>query len=191
MFQLLTQEDYSSTPWKNGKGITQDVLLLPAGASHDNFDIRVSIAPIVGEAPFSAFPGIERIITCLSDNPVILVFADRNEVRLDRLMPFQFDSNLSPSTRLPEGEGRVLNVMTRRGRWNASVKIINGGVDEVLEVPSGGLSVVHAARGDCRVAGLDVGAGQSLVVRDVTEMPALVDEGCSILVATIQPAHSR
>jgi environmental stress-induced protein Ves len=189
MLQLLTQENYSSTPWKNGKGITQDVLLLPAGASHEDFDIRISISPIVGEAPFSAFPGIERTITCLSDNPVVLVFAGNSEVRLDPLMPFRFDSDLSPSTRLPAGEGRVLNVMARRGRWNAAVKILHGAVDKVVDVPAGGLAVVHAARGDCEVAGLHVGLGQSLIARDVAEIQVSAGEGCSVLVATIEQAH--
>jgi environmental stress-induced protein Ves len=189
MFELLTQESYPSVAWKNGKGVTHDILLLPAGASHENFDVRVSLAPIVGAAPFSAFPGIERVITCLGDNPVILVFADGREVRLDTLVPYRFDSGLSPSTRLPAGESRVLNVMTRRGRCNATVEIVHGAAKNTLKVPSGGMAIVHAAQGDCEVAGRRVSFGETMLVRDLADVAATVGSGNAALIATIERAQ--
>ncbi|MFU0504776.1 HutD/Ves family protein [Pseudaminobacter sp. NGMCC 1.201702] len=189
MFELLTQESYRSVPWKNGQGTTRDVLLLPAGASHENFDIRVSLAPIVGDTPFSAFPGIERVITCLSDNLVVLVFADGREVQLDTLAPYRFDSSLSPSTRLPAGESQVLNVMTRRGRCNATVEITHGAAKNTLKVPSGGMVIVHAAQGDCEVAGRRVSFGETMLVRDLAEVAVTVGSGSAALVATIERAQ--
>lgn len=188
MLELLKPEDYRSTPWKNGLGTTQDVLLLPAGASHADFDIRVSLAPIVGDAPFSAFPGVERIITCLSDNPVVLIFADGREVRLDSWRPCRFDSSLSPSTRLPAGEARVLNVMTRRGRWSAAVEILRDVRGQKLAARTGGLIVVHAITGECEIAGQRINAGETLIARDAAEMLLTVAGESAALVATIEPS---
>ncbi len=84
--RVLTVSDYTVTPWKNGGGITQDVLLLPQGASQDDFDIRVSLAPIVTEGPFSSFPGIDRHITLLTRERLELVFPAQTR-SLARLQP--------------------------------------------------------------------------------------------------------
>jgi environmental stress-induced protein Ves len=125
MLRVLQPSDYATVPWKNGGGVTSDILVLPAGASNDDVALRVSLAPITAAGPFSSFPGVERHITRLSYARVELVFADGDGLcectTLARLQPFRFDSVLAPTTRLPDGPAAVLNVMIRRGLWTASV----------------------------------------------------------------------
>jgi environmental stress-induced protein Ves len=58
-------QDLHATPWKNGGGLTREVLWQPTGASLDDFDWRVSVAQIDSDGPFSAFPGIDRVITLI------------------------------------------------------------------------------------------------------------------------------
>ena len=53
--QYLQLKDYQTKQWKNGKGITHDILLMPEGAGHDSFDVRFALSPIVEEAQFSSF----------------------------------------------------------------------------------------------------------------------------------------
>lgn len=133
-------------PWKNGRGITEDVLLLPPGSGHDDFEIRVSLAPIVEEGPFSSFPGIDRRITRLSRERLSLVFDDR-EVALERLVPLHFDSVLAPRSRLPDGPAKVINVMTRRGRFDQAVET-HSDWRGILDVETGQIVVVHAVDGN-------------------------------------------
>jgi environmental stress-induced protein Ves len=142
MLRVLQPSDYAVVPWKNGGGVTSDILVLPAGAWNDDFSLRVSLAPITVPGPFSSFPGIERHITLLSHACVELVFADAGATTLTRLKPFRFDSVLAPATRLPDGPANVLNVMTRRGVWTATVCAQDG-----AGAAEGDCVVLYAVRG--------------------------------------------
>jgi environmental stress-induced protein Ves len=59
---ILPALDRVAVPWKNGNGTTTQVAISPATATIDNFDWRVSIATISGDAPFSRFDGVSRWI---------------------------------------------------------------------------------------------------------------------------------
>ena len=63
MLRFIAKEDYKSVLWENGRGVTSDIFLFPEGATRQSFDIRVSVAPITADAPFSLFTGIDRQIT--------------------------------------------------------------------------------------------------------------------------------
>ncbi|UVK41840.1 HutD family protein [Mesorhizobium sp. AR07] len=187
MLQLLSQDAYHRTAWKNGRGVTEDVLLLPEEATHADFDIRISRAPIVDDAQFSSFPGIDRTIIRLSENPLVLSFADGSEVVLDHLAPYRFDSALSPKTRLSSGSALVMNVMTRRVRWSSTVRTLRCSVNETLCVPRGGLVAVHVVGAPCWVAALRVGPGQTLVARDAAQLEVAVPDGGDCLIAVFAP----
>jgi environmental stress-induced protein Ves len=51
--------------WKNGAGTTREIAVEPAGAGTDDFDWRLSLAEVDRDAPFSAFPGVDRCIVLL------------------------------------------------------------------------------------------------------------------------------
>lgn len=191
MTMLLTSEDYRKTPWKNGGGVTDDVLLLPLGASHEDFDIRISRAPIVDDSRFSVFPGIDRTITRLGENPLTLCFADGQEMELPYLSPLSFDSALAPTSRLSAGASQVMNVMTRRGRWQADVAVLRGAAKEKRGVPPDGMVVAHMAKGGCRVSGIQVAEGQTLIVDDMPDVLIAMDAGSACLVAVISPESPR
>ncbi|MBS9478709.1 HutD/Ves family protein [Ancylobacter radicis] len=192
--KVLKISDYTTTPWKNGGGITQDVLLLPDGASQENFDIRISLAPIVSEGPFSSFPGVDRHITLLTPERLELVFAHETRA-LKRLEPLYFDSVQQPSSRLPDGAVRVLNVMTRRGRWNAQVMPAKGDKEPLLAAPDGGLVVLHAVTGTWQV-GHPLGAalvhpGETLIAREEGTLRASCAPNGEAIVAFLSPTGSR
>lgn len=60
-------------PWKNGGGMTRELVCQPPDADMDSFDWRVSIAHIASDGPFSSFSGVDRIITLLSGGGVHLL----------------------------------------------------------------------------------------------------------------------
>jgi uncharacterized protein len=145
MFRFIPREGYTSVPWENGRGTTSDILLLPEGATRQDFDIRISVAPITGDAPFSLFPGIDRHITLFKGAGLKLGFPSRSLI-LRPLSPAFFDSGEGPFAHLVDGPVEVLNVMTRRGRWTARVEVLRQNTN--LLIGRNELGVIFVAEGD-------------------------------------------
>lgn len=126
-------------PWKNGGGVTREIVCVPAGADLEHFDWRVSIARIASDGPFSCFPGVDRVITLLEGAGVRLFSTDEClDHRLDQeLMPWAFPGEASLQCSLLGADCEDFNVMTRRSRCRAHVQVFrssqnlpraNGGV---------------------------------------------------------------
>lgn len=113
-------------PWKNGGGVTREIVCQPPGADMDSFDWRVSIAHIASSGPFSAFPGIDRVITLLSGGGVHLLGDDGQvDHPLDTpLAPFAFAGEAAIHARLLAGDCHDFNVMTRRAVCRASLQVV-------------------------------------------------------------------
>ena len=119
--ERISLRDLPARPWKNGAGLTREVAVAPAAASMADFDWRISLADVTREAPFSAFPGIDRCIVLLHGEGLRLCFDDRVR-RLDEpLEPFAFSGDEAVRAELLGGPSVDFNVMVRRGRWHASV----------------------------------------------------------------------
>lgn len=140
-----------SLPWKNGAGTTDEILVLPAGAGHDAFELRVSSATIGGPAGFSAFPGVERWITVIDGAGVRLEFDGETQV-LRPLVPHRFDSALTPVGQAPEGSARVVNVMAARAAWTMGTAEVLAG-DTTLDMAEDEQAAILAIAGDWRLAG--------------------------------------
>ncbi len=63
--RVLRASERQALPWKNGGGVTREVIAHPPGSDLTHFEWRVSIAEIHGAGPFSRFPGIERRMAVL------------------------------------------------------------------------------------------------------------------------------
>ena len=63
--RLLRAKDRVVRPWKNGGGVTRDIMVFPDGAGDADFLWRASIATIEKAGPFSAFPGVDRAFLLL------------------------------------------------------------------------------------------------------------------------------
>ena len=110
-------------PWKNGAGVTREVAVGPEGAGAGDFDWRFSLAEVERNAPFSAFPGIDRCIVLLRGDGMRLR-SDRGDLdhRLDQpLTPFHFSGDTTLSATLLGRPSSDFNVMTRRGAWTCEV----------------------------------------------------------------------
>lgn len=172
MLRHLPADAYETRPWKNGQGLTDEVLLLPEGADRDAFDLRVSRASIGGRGLFSAFPGADRIITVIEGEGLVLEFDD-GPVRLAPLAPYTFDSGRTPDG-VPLGGGvRVFNVMAARAVWSLGpARVQAAGPDTTTSV----LTVVLALAPGVRVGDLALAAGDSALAGPGTEVcgPALL-----------------
>jgi environmental stress-induced protein Ves len=109
-------------PWKNGCGVTSEVAIFPPGAGFDDFDWRISMAEVAANGPFSAFPGIDRVLTVL-DGAMTLAIEGMTDVALDeRARPFAFPGDVVVSAVVKHGPVRDLNVMWRRDGVGAEVE---------------------------------------------------------------------
>ena len=121
--RILRAADYRVMPWKNGGGTTTEIAVSPDGAGLDEFDWRMSMARVEGSGPFSSFAGIDRTLSVLEGEGIVLDVADRPAVRLTPASaPLAFPADLPTSAALIAGPITDLNVMTRRGRMLHSVE---------------------------------------------------------------------
>lgn len=63
---LQTFEAGRSMPWQNGGGITTELFRQPDPQGVAPFEWRVSLAHVASSGPFSAFPGVDRILGILT-----------------------------------------------------------------------------------------------------------------------------
>lgn len=181
MSERLALDTLPWQAWKNGAGRTREMAVEPAGAGLDDFGWRVSVAEVAADAPFSAYPGVDRCITLLRGAGLQLRSDDgRIDHRLDQLrVPWCFDGGTALHARLLDGPCLDFNLMTRRGRWQGEVQPVAAparlpGAEALLMLAADGTPVVDGETlcpGEGRlwrtpVAGLSIaGAGVLLVVR--------------------------
>lgn len=121
--EIITLDRLEPRPWKNGAGLTRELAVHPQGAGMEDFEWRMSIAEVASDAPFSAFPEVDRCIVLLRGAGMHLRSADgRLDQHLDEpLDPFHFPGDKALHATLIDGASSDFNVMTRRGRWRADV----------------------------------------------------------------------
>jgi environmental stress-induced protein Ves len=190
---LLRDGTYDRKAWKNGGGITEDVWLFPEGSSHDDFDIRLSLAEISQDGTFSSFPGIDRTITLVGGDPFVLSFVNGDGHRLKHLMPLSFDGLLTPASRLDGAPSRDFNVMTRRGRWTHQVAVHRDGGNINLDLDAGSIAVLHAVSGSwqARANGpvAEAGPRDTVIVQGETSLLVEGKPGSEAIVAILRPAR--
>jgi environmental stress-induced protein Ves len=111
--QIIRKSSFTATPWKNGGGITHEVIRVPAAG--DSFRWRVSVAHIDASGPFSDFAGYNRKMVLLRGPGVALKFADYQQRELRRIGDLvEFDGGLSTHCELLGGSCVDLNLMVRK-----------------------------------------------------------------------------
>ncbi|MFM2067545.1 MAG: hypothetical protein RLZZ584_2454 [Pseudomonadota bacterium] len=116
--RLIVTTDVAPQAWRNGLGLTRELLTWPAPAASsgaDQWQLRLSVADIGADAPFSAFPGVRRWFVVLRGAGVTLRLGDAAEpLRQTRAdAPLAFDGALPVHCRLIDGPTRDLNLMLR------------------------------------------------------------------------------
>lgn len=153
-------ETIAPTRWKNGAGLTREIVVWPPGAAMGEFDWRLSVAELQRDAPFSAFAGVDRCIVVLDGAGMRLV--DDRGARVQELQPLEpwaFEGERVLQAELPHGPCRDFNVMTRRGRWRATVHVLRDGA----EVDAADATLLLAVRGRWRSEGRALGPMQGLL----------------------------
>ncbi len=110
----ISADEVTPQRWKNNGGWTRELLAWP----HSNdWTLRISVADIEADGPFSAFEGVQRWFGVLSGEGVRLAGMDRRGG--DGLL--SFDGAQAPDCQLINGPTRDFNLMHRRGRGRMQV----------------------------------------------------------------------
>jgi len=121
MIARFTYAELAVSRWRNGGGETREIIRFPPGA--ERFGWRASIATLAQDGPFSAFPGIDRVITLLHGDPVLLT-APGVQHLLTTQQPWAFAGERALTAKLQGSVSEDFNIMTRRGEWQATVGVV-------------------------------------------------------------------
>ena len=103
---VVTPADASPESWANGLGVTRVLAKRLAW--------RLSIAELRGRMPFSAFPGIDRVLIPLSA-PTVTLAVDGVERRVTRERGIRFRGEARVVATADRGGVSVVNLLVKRG----------------------------------------------------------------------------
>ncbi|HEY4163031.1 MAG TPA: HutD family protein [Dongiaceae bacterium] len=178
----LSSADYKRMPWKNGGGMTTEIMAEPGPTG--GFDWRLSIAEVAQSGPFSDFSGYDRTIMLIEGAGFVLDFDQAPSKRVDRpFEPFPFAGEWQADCTLIDGPVRDFNLMTARDRISANLDILRP--TQRISVPASRTLVVHALRGDIVVRSEKLAAGDTLRI-DSAETPVEITGDSAAVVAAIR-----
>lgn len=106
--------------WRNGGGTTRELLAWPSAHS---WRLRISVAEVESDGPFSTFAGVERWFAVVAESGVELSIGGATHRLTAADAPLRFSGEAATSCRLLDGPTRDLNLMLRgmRGGMFAAV----------------------------------------------------------------------
>jgi environmental stress-induced protein Ves len=125
VIRVVRLAEVPAQPWKNGGGTTRELLAWPAAA---HWAVRLSVARIDSDGPFSAYPGITRWFAVLSGGGVELRWPHCSVQVGVGTAPLHFEGADAPGCRLLAGPTEDLNLMLRNGQVRGALRPVLGGV---------------------------------------------------------------
>jgi uncharacterized protein len=189
---VIPANEYRRERWRNGLGWTREIHAQAATGKPGDWAWRLSIAEIEHDAPFSAFPGVERELVLLSGNGLRLRFVD-GEVR--ELHPphdkLRFAGERAVTGELLDGPTQDFNLMWRRDLVEAQLwhRPLVGPM--VVFAEPGTVWAIHLLAGQARFAdesGLPAlaAADTALLQADDTRLRHVLDGAGEALLIRLQ-----
>lgn len=108
----LSRDGWRRQPWKNGAGVTFEIVRWP---DEDAYDVRVSLADDAVPSTFSLFPGYLRWSFLAGDAPITIVEPSGAATELVKLSDHvRVAGETQLTSRLPAGPTRMLTILVRR-----------------------------------------------------------------------------
>ncbi|MCX7890512.1 MAG: HutD family protein [Rhodobacteraceae bacterium] len=147
-------EDFVTMPWRNGGGLTHEIA---RQGSADSFVWRLSVADVTADGPFSAFPGLTRVLTVIAGAGLVLR-TPGGVIEARPLSPVRFPGDLAVHCRRIAGDVRDFNVIFDARAVAAAVTVPAGPFEVEGRTPGQTLAFL-ALRGRVLAGGMAVPAG--------------------------------
>ena len=144
-WRLIPLAGVAPQPWRNGGGITRELLAWP---TRENWQMRISVAEVHENAPFSRFGGIERWFAVLEGAGVALRLPGQVHQLTRFSDPFRFDGGERVYCALLDGASRDFNLMAAPGK--ARLRRVRGSLPVSTSEPA--LVAVYAHAYSAHVA---------------------------------------
>lgn len=158
MILHLTPVDYTVMPWANGRGTT--IELLRENGPDGGLLLRLSMASVVEDGPFSNFPGIERNLTVITGPGFDLLGETR--ITAAPLMPVAFPGDVPIAAVGVTAPSDDFNLMTARGLPRPEVRVETE--TEISPPPKGRLALFALNGGT--VSGREIGKHDLIVTNE-------------------------
>lgn len=148
-WRVVALDALPDEPWRNGGGRTRTIATQTRREGDPPWDWRISVATIEQNAPFSAFPGVDRVSLLLGAGQIALTAVGEPVVQMQQpgdVAAYRGDALWQAEIRQDGPPLSLLNVMTRRGVATARVQAVRE--DATL---SGHAFVLLAVEGNWRV----------------------------------------
>lgn len=109
-WHLQSLADIPPTPWRNGGGVTRELVAWP---NAQDWDWRISVAEVASSGPFSRFDGVQRWLAILAGAGVRLDFPSASVELTPQSAPLAFSGTDPVHCKLLDGAVQDLNLMLR------------------------------------------------------------------------------
>jgi len=112
MSRVITPREWIAQPWRNGGGVTHEILRRSARGDVDDYDLRLSLAEVTRSGPFSTFPGYRRW-SFLADGAPIKLARDASFELTARGDHVELPGAVAITATLPAGPTHLFNILAR------------------------------------------------------------------------------
>ena len=138
--RIIRKSSFTPKPWKNGGGVTHEVIRVPADG--EDFEWRVSVARIEASGPFSNFAAYNRKMVLLEGDGVELKFGRGARSVLRQIGDLaEFDGALATHCTLLGGPCVDLNLMVEKSRAATAGVLYLGEAPESMSASASGAEV--------------------------------------------------
>jgi environmental stress-induced protein Ves len=130
-------------PWKNGGGAARELLCWPDEAG---WSLRVSLAEIARDGPFSDYSGCERWFAVVSGAGVVLALRGGRALLEPATAPLRFDGAEAPHCELLGGPTTDLNLIVRSQAGRGAMAIARPDEEHLSAAAWRGLYAADATR---------------------------------------------
>lgn len=172
--RLQRFNEHRAMPWKNGLGVTREVIACLQGGDTSRFLWRISMATVTGSGPFSVFPGIDRTIAVMTGDGMRLTVDGHAQPPLTTASnPYAFSGDAAVYADSLGGETLDLNVMTERGCWHHEMQRITLDREVNLSIDADLAAIAFAGRTKARV-------GDEIVAADAGDVLLGLEGGTQV-----------
>lgn len=180
MLNLIKKSDYKRMPWKNGRGISEQMAIYPHQAQfpEDDFLWRLSSATLNSDDSFSIFPGYDRIL---------MVWQGAGfKLNGENILPGQvcrFSGDTPMTCELIQGSVVDLGLIYQREKISAQIQILSNETGSNLPLPFANVHLLVCTLGKCKIQGLTIRTGDTLQVEGALDLTLALEPGqvCKLL----------